>query len=293
MHPLDTNGGDQHRTGGLQELSRAGIQSLDIALRTLRVLVDAGRPLSLKEFSARCRMSPSKLHRYLQSFVSAGMMTQMRRAGDYDLGNFALEVGLAAIQRIDQVNSVADRLPELAIQTGAPVSMSIWSAQGPTIVRWEKGSQPINTAFSVGSLLPLLSSATGNVFLAYLPASVTADLVAAETAMCDETKSIETIVAEVQHQGYAIMRGRFIPGLTGISAPVLNAYSQLLGAVTILTRTNQPNEQRLVEQLLTFVRNGSLGKTEHHNHASELSLRMKQHYLPCALFCVEMLGYFG
>src|SRR5687768_677273 len=88
--------------------SRSGIQSLDTALKILRVLATAESGLSLKEFAARCRMQPSKLHRYLHSFVAAGMMAQTHRSGDYDLGKLALEVGLAAIQRIDLINNTAD-----------------------------------------------------------------------------------------------------------------------------------------------------------------------------------------
>lgn len=63
---------------------------------------------------------PQQIAPVSAKLVSAGMMTQMRRAGEYDLGISALEVGLAAIQRIDLVNSVADRLPELVMDTGVP-----------------------------------------------------------------------------------------------------------------------------------------------------------------------------
>jgi DNA-binding IclR family transcriptional regulator len=235
---------------------RAGVQSLDTALRILTVLAGANTGLSLKEFAARCRMQPSKLHRYLQSFVAAGMMMQTRRSGDYDLGKLALEVGLAAIQRIDLVNNTADRLFELVTDTETPVSLSVWSAQGPTIIRWERSPRAINTAYSIGSLLPLLSSATGNVFLAYQPNSVTTPVVVRESnaPMADVMKSIELITLEVRRQGYAISRGGFIPGLTGISAPILNKQEEAIAAVTILTRTDESEatERTLIRKLLTF-----------------------------------------
>lgn len=241
----------------LQKSSRSGVQSVDIALGILQVLMHAETPLSLKEFSYRCRMSPSKLHRYLHSFAEAGLITHTHRAGEYALGKLALELGLAAIQRIDLLNNAADMLHLLAIETGAPASLSVWSAHGPTIIRWQRGSEPINTAFSVGSVLPLLISATGNVFLAYLPERTTAPVISREASSippAELTRTIDDIKQVVRREGHAISRGAFIPGLTGLAAPILNGDHEALAAVTILTQSGEGSakERSLVNSLLTF-----------------------------------------
>jgi DNA-binding IclR family transcriptional regulator len=232
--------------------NRSGVQSVEIAIRVLQVLVSAGHPLNLKEFSTLCRMNPSKLHRYLVSFVTTGMIAQTRRAGEYDLGKLAVEIGLAAIQRIDLANYAADHLDDLVSKTGVPASLSVWSPHGPTTVRWQRAPQPINTAFSIGSLLPLLSSATGNVFLAYMPASVTGPIVANETAASGEEANLNEIVNSVREKGYAMSRGTFIPGLTGISAPILDERKEIQAAVTIITRISEAREQAMVEAILAF-----------------------------------------
>jgi DNA-binding IclR family transcriptional regulator len=263
MHQENMKNPDQSESEFPQRHSRAGVQSLDIALRILRVLVTADRPLSLKEFSAQCKMSPSKLHRYLHSYVAAEMIAQTRRAGEYELGKLALEIGLAAVQRIDLVNNAADRLAELVYETAVPASLSVWSAQGPTVIRWQRGAQAINTAFSIGSMLPLLSSATGNVFLAYLPLTVTTPIIMKEITvpLTEVTNSIEEVTTLVRRQGYAIWRGAFIPGLTGISSPILNQPQEIMAAVTILTRTDQATEQSLIDRLLTFTASCSIRRT--------------------------------
>ena len=259
---FSSNEGDTSKDELSALQGRSGVQSLDTALRILKVLSGADKALSLKEFSARCKMQPSKLHRYLHSFVAAGMMTQTRRSGDYDLGKLALEIGLAAIQRIDLVSNTADRLPQLVTDTGAAASLSVWSAQGPTIIRWERSPRAINTAYSIGSLLPLLGSATGNVFLAYLPNDLTTpiDVRESNAPMAHVLKSIEMITLDVRRQGYAISRGGFIPGLTGISAPVLNKQEEAIAAVTILIRTDESEstERALIKKLSTFAASRSV-----------------------------------
>ena len=46
----------------------------------------------------------------------------------------------------------------------------LWSSQGATVVRWERAAGFLVTSLGLGSVLPLLGSATGNVFLAWNPA---------------------------------------------------------------------------------------------------------------------------
>ena len=50
---------------------------------------------------------------------------------------------------------------------------AVWTDQGPTLVRWDTGRHSLPILLRVGSVLPLLDSAVGCVFLAHLPASMT------------------------------------------------------------------------------------------------------------------------
>lgn len=242
----------------------SGIQSVDVAMKILRVIVNAHEPLSLKEFSTRSQMSPSKLHRYLHSFVEAGLMTRVRGAGLYELGPFAVETGLAALQRMELVNQVADKLAELADETEHSNCLSVWSAKGPTIIRWQKGRKSINTAFGVGDVLPLLTSATGNIFLAYLPRDETAPFVEKERIDLPAERvtaiNIDEIAAKIQEQHYTLSRGYFIAGVFGLAAPIFNWENGLEAAVTIVGRNpvDEAAEVELANRLVRFVKRLSL-----------------------------------
>ena len=237
-----------------------GIQSVDIAMRVLRVMLDAGEPLSLKEYSARSRMAPSKLHRYLHSLVEAGLLTQARRAGHYELGPFALETGLAALQRMEILNQSADRLNEFVAETGLSACLTVWSPIGPTIIRWQKGRRSVNVAFGVGDVLPLLVSATGHVFLAYLPREETRSVAEKEQEELRLQKKpagqIDEIVATVRAQEHACSRGFFLAGILGIAAPIFNLQNEIAAAVTVVARTSddEPAEQVLIDKLVGFAR---------------------------------------
>ena len=241
-----------------------GIQSVDIAMRVLRVMLDAGEPLSLKEYSARSRMAPSKLHRYLHSLVESGLLTQARRAGHYELGPFALETGLAALQRMEVLNQSADRLGEFASESGLSACLTVWSPIGPTIIRWQKGRRSVNVAFGVGDVLPLLVSATGHVFLAFLPREDTRAVIEKEQEelrLQNKTAGqLDEIIATVRTQQYACSRGFFIAGILGIAAPIFNLQNEIAAVVTVVARTidDEAAETALINQLVGFARTCSV-----------------------------------
>jgi len=83
--------------------SRQGIQSIEVGVPLLRVLADHGAPMMLRDLAKAAGMPAAKAHRYLVSFVRTGLVTQDPLSGRYDLGHFALDLGLASLARLDAV----------------------------------------------------------------------------------------------------------------------------------------------------------------------------------------------
>jgi DNA-binding IclR family transcriptional regulator len=222
-----------------------GLKSLDTALGVLAHLAEQGGPQSLSEIGRACNMPPSKVHRYLASFVNAGLVQQQGRSGRYDLGPGALQIGLAALARHDFVNSAADGLPELSANTGMTVLLSVWANQGATVVRWERGAAPTDTSMGLGTTLPLLTSATGRVFLAWGPLHAIEPerdtqlrrLTRQPNLLLDmePTKAGVAALAErTRARKFASVEGRFIPGLVAAAAPILDWQNEAQAAVTLV-----------------------------------------------------------
>ncbi|RBI87519.1 IclR family transcriptional regulator [Rhodosalinus halophilus] len=223
----------------------AGVQSLEAALRLLSALAAKGGPAALSELARDCGMQASKAHRYLASFQAAGLVAQAGRSGKYDLGPEALTLGLAALARHDFVNRAADALPDLCAETGMTVLLAVWGTQGATVVRWERAAAPLVTSMGLGTALPLLTSATGRVFLGWAPPAVVAAQRETERARIAEApdlaadfrptpEGIAALAETVRAQGYAAVDGRFIPGLVAAAAPILDWQGQAQAAVTLV-----------------------------------------------------------
>lgn len=225
--------------------SGQGIKSLDAALRVLDYLRAHDGPSSLTDIARACEMPPSKVHRYLATFIGAGLVQQRDRSGKYDLGLAALHLGLAAIGRHDFVNHAADGLPDLSAETGLTVLLSVWGSGGATVVRWERGVSPTATSMGLGTTHPLLRSATGRAFLTWAPPSAILKSREAELRHAarnpgllpdvSPTKSgLETLVNMTRDRGYASVDGMYIPGLVAVAAPVLDWQSQAQVVITLV-----------------------------------------------------------
>jgi DNA-binding IclR family transcriptional regulator len=212
-----------------------GTQSLDSALVLLTALAAHPGAVALSDLARETGMPVSKVHRYLASFSAAGLVRQVAKSGKYDLGPGAMSLGLAALARHDFVNRTADGLPDLVAETGLTALLSVWGSFGATVVRWERGPGYMVTALGLGSTLPLLTSASGRVFLAWAPARVTAEVLEQELSRPVAAGiAVPALRQDLRRAGFAAVQGDLIPGLAAIAAPVLDWQGEAQAAVTLV-----------------------------------------------------------
>ena len=149
------------------DTKRRGIQSVEIGLRVLMAVAAQRGAATLTVIAEAAGLSASQAHRYLASLMAAGMVRQEGRSGLYDLDSGAIRLGLAGLARLDVFRAVDEAVPAFVRQTGRTCLVAVLGDAGPTLVRWFAGAPPVITSLAVGSVLPLLHSATGRVFLTF------------------------------------------------------------------------------------------------------------------------------
>ena len=226
---------------------RAGIQSVEVGFALLDVLAQAPAPLMLRDLAAQAGMSAAKAHRYLVSFQRLGLVVQDATTTRYELGPATLRLGLATLSRLNPVKMARERLPALGEQTGQTLALAVWGNHGPTLVHWQESPMAVPVNLRLGDVMPMLSSATGRCFAAFLGHGVGSDqarmLIEREMALARDTgrqdvptnaKALEAMVRETRQQGLGRVHNVLLPGISGFCAPVFDADGHLaLGVVSL------------------------------------------------------------
>jgi DNA-binding IclR family transcriptional regulator len=155
----------------------------------------------------------------------------------------ALDFGLSALARIDAVRVASQSLASVRDQIGETTFLSIWGHNGPTIVRWEEGSQPVTVNVRVGSLMPLLTSATGRLFAAFLPPERTDAVLRGEVQNLRKRGSavsrrvlneFRRLQARIRSTGISPADGSQLANVSALSAPIFDVDGQIVAAITSL-----------------------------------------------------------
>ncbi|CAH2779799.1 MAG: Transcriptional regulator, IclR family [uncultured Paraburkholderia sp.] len=239
----EDNGEGAESSDGGEEKLRSGIQSIEVGFRLLDVLTYEPRAMMLRDLAQRAGMSPAKAHRYLVSFLRLGVVAQDPLSGRYELGGFALQLGLARLARVDSVKLARIALAELRDRLDLTVGIALWGNQGPTMVYWMESSHPAKASLKLGDVMPLLSSATGLLFAAYLPPSKTEAML--ERELADSRRSshmsgprtrdeMDRVLSEVRQHEAARVEGMLLPTIHAFCMPVFDSTGELaLGLVAL------------------------------------------------------------
>lgn len=222
---------------------RQGIQSIEVGFRLLRALVSTSRAMMLKDIAASAGMPAAKAHRYLVSFMRIGLVEQDPASGRYDLGSYALELGLSGLGRLDPWRLSGPILEELCEEIHGTVALAVWGTHGATIVRIVDAGAPVTITLRAGTVLPLARSATGRAFAAFFRSPFLKKLLdeelreiadSSDIALTTARRQLEKTLTEIRERGIARATGSLTPGINGFSAPVFDHSGSMVAAITSL-----------------------------------------------------------
>ena len=202
----------------------------------LAVLGGTRRDLGLSEVAERAGMSAGQTHKYLASMIEIGIAEQDFQTTKYRLGPMALKIGLSALGRQDILSTSQTAVRALCSNFGVTGHVSVWGPSGPVIVGLHRGGSSFVTTLGLGVVAPLVSSATGLVFVAYSSPALVRQILEEELLATPMPASrLEDIVSETRKARSAFVSGTMIPGLCARSAPVLDMQNEIVCSATLIS----------------------------------------------------------
>lgn len=171
-------------------------------------------------------------------------------AQPHDLGALLTESG-PNIARLQAVRAATRAVVGLSDELDETLGLGVWGNQGPTIVRWEESSQPVSDNLRTGLVLPVLSSATGLAFAAWLPRELAAPFIDAELLhdgqgnFLPHPERLPERLAQIRHQGFVRLVGTddftelYGRSISALSVPVFDPDGAMVLAITALGASDQ------------------------------------------------------
>ncbi|WP_370206647.1 IclR family transcriptional regulator [Pararhodobacter marinus] len=250
--------------GGKRAKAQRGIRSLETAGAILRVMAEANGPMKLRDIAEAVDVAPAQLHPYLVSLRGMQMVEQTD-TGLYGLGPFALQLGMSRLRAQDAYHEAIVRISALAEETGLMVALSVWGLHGVTIVHVRETIARIHANVRAGGGFGLTNTATGRLFVAFLPETMTAPLIRQELAERASTESrfsfdetaYRADIARIRRERYETTLDLPIPGVSAVTAPVFDFTGEMKLAITVIGPTQQIDlgpEGAAVRATLDFAR---------------------------------------
>lgn len=244
--------------------SQRGIQSVETGFPLLAALVDSGRPLTLRDLASRAGMTSAKAHPYLVSFIRVGLVQQDGHTGRYELGRFALQMGLVGLQSSNPVRIALPHVDVLADTVGHTLGIAVLGSHGPTMVYIREASYPVHVNMRNGTVMSMLHTATGRVFVGWLEPAVAQHYIDQErsderavTSISGHLGSQQDIAAlrrQIREHGMTQALGNPLPGIDALSVPVFDHSDRLVMALTCLgpsglfdANRDGPTAERLIQ----------------------------------------------
>jgi DNA-binding IclR family transcriptional regulator len=200
------------------------------ATAVLDELAVAPGELGTNELARRIGVNPSTASRLLGTLEAARLVEQVPSSGRYRLGLRLLELGNAALGRLDLRTLAHPRLEELVEETGETATLSVPGERDAVTVDFVQSSSSVQSVARLGRPSVAHATAAGKVLLAFgdvgLPAPPLERFTPRTIVQPDK---LATAVERVRSKGWAEAAGERERDLNAIAAPIVGADGRLAG----------------------------------------------------------------
>ncbi|MDB5954814.1 IclR family transcriptional regulator [Ramlibacter sp.] len=219
--PAHASVADEHAAPG-------GAAAVDRAISLLAAFRAGDKALSMTALSERTRLYKSTVLRLLASLEHGGLVRRTAD-GQWMLGPEVARLASLYAESFSLEAVVMPEMRELVQRTQESAAFHVRQGELRMCLFRVDSPQLLRDHVRAGDMLPLDRGAGGRLLLAFSGAR-------------------GRLYEQARKDGYLVVAGDRVPGLMGISAPVWNAASELVGALT-LSLPEQRMKPRFIKEL--------------------------------------------
>jgi DNA-binding IclR family transcriptional regulator len=199
------------------------LETVQRAIAVLHELAASPVDLGHKEIASRTGINGSTVSRLLSTLVGDELVSRVEGTGAFRLGPRLVELGNAALARVDVREECRPHLEALTEAIGETTTLSLPYRDGTITVDFVQSPSSVRSVAEVGRPSVAHATATGKVFLAYSDGAAPTVLASYTPRTITDRGTLEAQIRQVRQRGWAQAVGEREIGLNAIACPVLSS----------------------------------------------------------------------
>lgn len=235
------------------------IQSILRASALLDVLKVPDKEFSISDISQELQLSPSTVHRILQTLCEIRYVVKDERAHTYKLGPALISLGLIAQHNLHLINFARPILNKLSQETEEDSFLIIRSQYKGLVIEKSDSSNPLKIVDKYGYERDLHCGAIRKALLAfqsdqfienYIKEVLTKDSAFPKVSPATLWKQVEL----TRKTGIGFSSGEYIENAIGIGAPIFDFNNEIVASIGIVFSSSRLKDDEHLEKLKSIVK---------------------------------------
>ncbi|HLM14550.1 MAG TPA: IclR family transcriptional regulator, partial [Reyranella sp.] len=216
-----------------------GSQSLERGLDILEMIEAESGDIGVRELARRLELSPTIVQRLVSSLAVRGYIEKNLETSRYRLGHRSMILGASGERGVDYAATARRELDRLAHEHHLNGFVAVLRGGRAIYLLAVQAESPVAIRVSLGSEMPLHSTAAGKVLLASLDDGQArklvgrAKLAAITPHTITDPAALIASLAKVRRQGYATVVEENIPGVLSVGAPITDRGGNVVAALSV------------------------------------------------------------
>jgi IclR family transcriptional regulator, KDG regulon repressor len=228
------------------------VRAVERALQILECFDDEHPEKGVSEIAQAVDLHKATTHRIMTTLLNFGYLERAADGQKYRLGIRLTELGFKVIRRMDLRREALALMDQLSQQLGEACDLSIFDHGNVFYIEVIQDNHALSITAAVGQRLPAYCTASGKLFLAYLPADQLVHLIQKPMhAFTGKTiTSMEKLRSQldlIRRQGYSVDDEEMEVGIRAVAAPIFDREGNVVAAMSVPMPTSRMKLERVTE----------------------------------------------
>jgi IclR family KDG regulon transcriptional repressor len=233
------------------------VRAVERALQILGCFDEEHPERGITEIAQVVDLHKATAHRIVTTLVNYGYLERAADGQKYRLGLELTNLGFKVIHRMDLRREALPYMTQLVQQWDETCDLSIFDRGEVFYIEVMRGNRALTIAAAVGQRLPAYCTASGKLFMAYLPPEeldiiLNKKLVSYTDNTITSPDELRKQLEMIRNQGYAVDNEEMEVGVRAVSAPIYNRQGAVIAAVSIPSPTSRMTLDRIPKTVSTL-----------------------------------------